>query len=55
MFAIGSYETVTAYADAAWSASAEGSVFTLLPLEELPTAAAELTILLVRVARVVNA
>lgn len=36
-----------ASAQVPWSAAAEGSFFKLLPLEELPTAAAELTILLV--------
>jgi hypothetical protein len=41
----GATEAVTAYVGAAWSASAEGSFFKLLPLEELPTAAATLTIL----------
>jgi hypothetical protein len=45
----GATEAVTAYVGTTWSASAEGSFFKLLPLEELPTAAAELTILLVPV------
>ncbi len=43
----GGPEAVTAYLGATWSAAAEGSFLKLLPLEELPTAAAELTILLV--------
>ncbi len=44
-------EPVLPYVSATWSAFAEGGFLKLLPLEELPTAAAELIILLVPIQR----